>query len=313
MGASPPDNRRPAASNSNALGSPPVDDSNDSNTMYDSPVGPLPPLEEELVNATFNELFPDGLPTKRRPRVSVAESPFDDVYELEREHLVALSQHATSGASLGVTSTPLKSIRHTHHKLAQLLAIGMDETDAALMCNFSVSRVSILKSDPAFVEILNYYANQVQLAFVDTVDVMKNMTLDLLGELNDRLNDKPEAFTIPQLLDAVKALADRSGHGPTSNVNSNVKSVSLTGADLRALKSDQRAQDGQTREFTEADQRALVRLALSPTGRVGGDDQRAEDIGGERTSGGPPLREEGGDEAPGVATVAPLPSVDTVP
>jgi hypothetical protein len=115
----------------------------DDSSPFDYPVGPLPSLEEELVNSTFAELFPNGLPkAKGRSKLAASQSPFEDTYELEVKDLAALVNHVQAGAALGVTTAPLKSVRHTHHKLAQLLAIGVDETDAALMCNFSTSRVS---------------------------------------------------------------------------------------------------------------------------------------------------------------------------
>lgn len=149
--------------------------------------------------------------------------------ELTDEHLQAVATHQASGDTLGSTASPLKALRHTHHRLAQLLAVGTDETVAAKLCNYSVSRVSILKSDPAFQELLAYYAGGVQDQWADFVATAAGLNMDFLQELQRRLDENPEQFSAASLMDAVKLLADRTGHAPVTksvsvNVNADVGS-----------------------------------------------------------------------------------------
>lgn len=147
--------------------------------------------------------------------------------ELTEEHEAAAVAHISSGATLGSQAPTLKAIRHTHHRLAQLLAIGVDETKAAMLCNYSVSRVSILKSDPAFQELLAYYSKTVETQWADFVSTANGLSMDMLQELQSRLDTSPEQFTVGQLTETLKVLADRSGHAPVTksvqvNVNADV-------------------------------------------------------------------------------------------
>lgn len=142
--------------------------------------------------------------------------------DLTAEHAEAAARQVESPKPLGVGMNPLKAIRHTHHRLAQLLAVGVDETVAAKLCNYGLSRVSILKSDPAFVELLAYYAGNVEDKWGDFVSTAANLSMDMLQELQARLDESPGEFTPSSLMEAIKLLADRSGHAPVQkslNVN----------------------------------------------------------------------------------------------
>lgn len=143
--------------------------------------------------------------------------------ELTQEHIEVAQKHVASGATLGTQPAPLVAIRHTHHRLAQLLATGVDETVAAKLCNYSVSRVSILKADPAFQELLSFYSSRVDEEWADFVSTAANLSMDTLGELQRRLDETPEQFSVATLIEMTKMLADRTGHAPvTKSVSVNV-------------------------------------------------------------------------------------------
>lgn len=141
---------------------------------------------------------------------------------LTAEHAQLAEAHAASGNVIGVASPNVKALRHTHHRLAQLLAGGMDETVAAKLCNYTVNRVSILKSDPAFAELLAHYASTKDEAFADFVDAAAALNLDMMGKLQQILDEEPERLSPTHIMDAIKLLSDRTGHAPvtkTQNVN----------------------------------------------------------------------------------------------
>jgi len=161
---------------------------------------------------------------------------------LTSEHLELARQHVTSGATLGIQPSSLKAIRHTHHRLAQLLAMGVDETRAGLLCNYTPSRVSVLKGTPAFQELIAHYKGQVDEEWRDFVSVAADLSLDFLGELQRRLDEDPESFTPSALIEATKVLADRTGHAPVT------KSVSVSvsadvGSRLEAARARIRAEE----------------------------------------------------------------------
>jgi hypothetical protein len=143
--------------------------------------------------------------------------------ELTAEHIELARAHISSGASLGVQPTAIKALRHSHHRLAMLLASGIDETKAAIICNYSVSRISILKADPAFQELLSYYSDQVEETWAGFHETASGLSLDMLQELQRRLDESPEQFTVASLNESIKLLADRTGHAPvTKSVSVNV-------------------------------------------------------------------------------------------
>lgn len=129
----------------------------------------------------------------------------------------------------GVKPSAIKRITDRHHNLARSLASGMGEADAAILCGYTVSRVSILKSDPAFSELLTFYREDAQRPFRDlhvrlsgiatdaTVLLQEKLEADLEAELEDR------KVPLGQLMELTKMGADRTGFGPqTTALNVNV-------------------------------------------------------------------------------------------
>lgn len=180
---------------------------------------------------TADELddFEAMMPTSFLSRTGRQQVGINDVVTewgpLTAEHAALAEAHAASGIVLGVANPTVKALRHTHHRLAQLLAGGMDETVAAKLCNYTANRVSILKSDPAFAELLAHYAATKDDAFVEFVDAAAALSVDMLGRLQQILDEEPEKLTPTHVMDALKLLADRTGHAPvtkTQNVNVNL-------------------------------------------------------------------------------------------
>lgn len=108
----------------------------------------------------------------------------------------------TSPDVIGSAPIPLKTLRSSHHQLAQLLARG-DQSDAeiALITGYSPSRISILKSDPSFAELLAGYREVREAVFVDTLERMKVLGLSTLDELQERLESAPERWSNRELME----------------------------------------------------------------------------------------------------------------
>jgi hypothetical protein len=183
----------------------------------------------------------EGVPTQlpaafaSRGNKSNVLSLIHSVSPLTDEDVKAAQDHVASGRSLGVSTPNLKQIRSRHHRLAQLLAIGTPDIQAATMCGFVANRVAHLRRDPAFQELLTYYSEGVEAQFQDTVAMMADLNTDMLEELGRRLDENPEQFTVPQLLEAIRTLADRAGYAPVTKSVSVNASVDL-GARLAAAR-----------------------------------------------------------------------------
>jgi hypothetical protein len=121
---------------------------------------------------------------------------------------------------------PLKRIRDSHHSLARVLASGAGEAQASAITGYSPSRISILKADPQFQDLLAFYREPTVDIVADLRSRMADMGLEALEELRERLHEQPEEFTVGLLNEVIKTMADRTGHapqrGPTSVTQINV-------------------------------------------------------------------------------------------
>lgn len=219
--------------------------------------GTPPSAEDQVAAETFRAIFPNGLPGPRPASGTAIVRHFP----LEPDHLAALANSNAAGEVLGVDPAPRLKMSRTHHRLAQLLAMGMDEGQAGFVCNYGPSTVSILRTDPLFQELEHYYSLQVEYEFQTVAQQMADLHEDVVNELRVRMEDNPQQFTIKTLTDLLTALADRTGHGPSSNVNANVNILAVNGADLERIKSTPSARslrgDGQVGQLTEEDRQSL--------------------------------------------------------
>lgn len=149
--------------------------------------------------------------------------------ELERSDMVLLAQERNE-----VKTPPLKRLTERHHALARAIANGMAPGEAAVFHGYSVSRVSILQSDPAFKELLCFYRDAAERPYRDLNNRLAGIAMDAVEELSLRLEDdmqieevKEKKLSVGQLVELTKMGADRTGHGP-SNTNLNVN-VDLAG------------------------------------------------------------------------------------
>lgn len=124
------------------------------------------------------------------------------------------------------TAPAIKKLRDSHHALARVLVTCGSNAEASAITGYSPSRISILKADPQFQELLSFYREGSERAVTDLRERMAGMAGSALQELSDRLEDSPEEFTPNLLKEIVKDLADRTGHapqrGPAPSVNINV-------------------------------------------------------------------------------------------
>lgn len=133
------------------------------------------------------------------------------------------------GEEKGSQAPALKRLSERHHALARTLAAGTGESEAAIICGYSLSRVSILKDDPAFKELLAFYRDDVNRQYADFHEELAGLSKDATAELRVRLEEDMEAeekkISLGQLIELTKLGADRTGFGPqsnTTNLNVNV-------------------------------------------------------------------------------------------
>lgn len=141
------------------------------------------------------------------------------VRELTQSDLALLSTER------GIQPTHVQRITDRHHALARCLASGMSATEAGLCTGYTASRISVLRGDPAFEELISFYRADRGSEVLDLQAKFTALAKDATTELQDRLELDPTQFTIDDLRESIKLAADRSGNGPqskTTNLNVNV-------------------------------------------------------------------------------------------
>lgn len=100
----------------------------------------------------------------------------------------------------------LRSIRHSHHQLAQLLAQGREQEEIALVTGYSPNYITVIKRDPTFQELIAYYSTERKAIFVDTLERMKSLGISVLEELQQRIADEPEKWSNREMMEFAKLL-----------------------------------------------------------------------------------------------------------
>lgn len=150
------------------------------------------------------------------PGRRVAPTIVRDLGSLTEEQLVLLA------GERGTKATPIKELRDRHHSVARLLASGKKEWEVAAITGYGISRIAILKADPTFRELVEFYRKEVDTAYVDLHEQLAGMAKDAIIVMRERLEDAPEELSDTKLLEMIKLGADRTGHGPSSTQNVNV-------------------------------------------------------------------------------------------
>ena len=113
-------------------------------------------------------------------------------------------------APLGSKPPAIKRLTDRHHSLARLLAAGTPEGEAAIILNYDISRVSILKNSPAFQELLALYRGEVTREFATVLDHMAGISRDALVILRDRMEDNEDRFSNNELMKIAVDFTDRT-------------------------------------------------------------------------------------------------------
>jgi len=190
--------------------------------------------------------YPAGfLTTKGGPKMVPLHEVVTGMEPLTAQDMTVLAEHMESGHPYGTAVTggirPDIKIRYSHHQTAQLLAKGMEPAEVALITGYNPNYITLLKSAPAFANLVEHYAREAAEVWKDHVEMASSVATDILEEIRDRLETKPESITNAQLTETYKAVADRGGLAPTQkthNVNVNVN----LGDRLRAARERANAQ-----------------------------------------------------------------------
>lgn len=162
------------------------------------------PDSSELAAAEFS--FPSAR-GGRKPQIPVTIEVVRELTEDDLETLLAPEPVAAPGQKL-------LALRHSHHQLAQLLAKGLEHGEVSLITGYSLAYISVMMADPAFRELLDYYAGVRELVFVDVLERMKALGLSTLDELQERLAMDPGKFSQRDLMELTELLLVKGRGAP---------------------------------------------------------------------------------------------------
>jgi hypothetical protein len=105
----------------------------------------------------------------------------------------------------GLPSIP--QIKHQHHQIASLIAQGIEGVEISAITGYSPSYISILKNAPDMKQLVDYYQKmadeKLKEKSVDAIARLRSLGIASVEELQNRLNDAPEKFTVAQLTELI--------------------------------------------------------------------------------------------------------------
>lgn len=184
---------------------------------------PSPPLVSELSLGSARG--------GKRPQVPVS---IEVVRELTAEDLPAIQAPPTVGGPLQTVN----KLRHSHHRLAELIAKGTPGTEISLITGYSQSYISTIQRDPAMAELIAYYEAQKESIFVDGMERLRVIGVDATEALHDKLLDPTVEWTNRELMELVELAVvgpatpgkGQVGNSPAPSVQLEVKFVGARGA-----------------------------------------------------------------------------------
>lgn len=142
---------------------------------------------------------------------------------LDQDDIEALS--AERGVQKPRNLSTLKRLSERHRNLARLIAAGKEDWEVSAITGYTVSHISILKSDPAMKNLIAHYSEELDIVYTQVNEKLAQVAGTSLDVIQDRLED-PEIvaeMSVGQLIELAKLGADRTGNGPTTKSEVNVQ------------------------------------------------------------------------------------------
>lgn len=134
-----------------------------------------------------------------------------------------------------VTSVPvLQKLRAIHHRQAVLVAEGRTNNEVAAIVGSTPQRISQLKNDPAFQNLVSYYQDQIITAQLEDGARLKDKLVDLsemaVDEMRERMEDdsKRQAMPVGEVRKIAEFGLDRTVLPPKSTTSITTQPQTIT-------------------------------------------------------------------------------------
>ena len=119
------------------------------------------------------------------------------------------------------TVPALKTLRESHHAVARLLARGLPDIQVAAQTGYSLGRLSQLRKDQSFRELMAFYARTADEVARQVEEKFLLVAEDARQILHEKILDSE--VTLEEALDVFKVMADRAGYAPVQrSINKNM-------------------------------------------------------------------------------------------
>lgn len=150
-----------------------------------------------------------------------------EVRELSQQGLADLVAAKTSGEGQ-LPAFSLDTLKTQHHAVARLIAAGLETAEVAAACGMTPTRVSTLRSSPAFQNLVIGYQKMVEAESIDLGISIRVAANKALTKAEDYMSQPIQNIDPAVLKDLTFGLLDRAGHSPVA------KSMAMTAAVSRA-------------------------------------------------------------------------------
>lgn len=104
----------------------------------------------------------------------------------------------------------ISKLRETHHAIARMLAAGAKDYQISAEIGYSQTRISVLKTNPMFRELVEHYRNKATQAFMSGQEKLAMIGITAIQEVAERLEENPESFKNRELLELIEMAGDRT-------------------------------------------------------------------------------------------------------
>lgn len=177
--------------------------------MQTEPVWAFRPLGVLMDDGLLTEI---SLGSGRGRQGRQADVPISIVRALTAEDLPMIQSETSSKAVVPLAG--LQKLRHSHHRLAELVAKGLAVEEISLASGYAPGYISMLtNTDPAFRELVAYYEAQKATIFVDELERLRILGLDATEKLHEKLLDENEVWSKRELMELVDLALQPGGKG----------------------------------------------------------------------------------------------------
>lgn len=209
-----------------------------------------PALTVEDILSEMEQMLPQG--SIRAPLSLVYLRDLTEADLLAAERITPQKQQPTS----------VGKIRTSHHSVARMVAIGKPVVEIAATVGRDPSGIYKLLHDPAFQELVSYYRSMTDEVQIDTARRIAGMTNDAMEVIHERILENPERVKTEELIKVVTMGLDRTGFGPKTTSNINLRAMVVTDAQLDRIKQEALSRRAGQVNSLPTDQGARVGEAL---------------------------------------------------